>query len=41
MALSSELVGALRAASTDYELRGAVSPVTMNRMRQLLATLDA
>ncbi|MDN2675659.1 hypothetical protein [Janthinobacterium sp. SUN033] len=41
MALSSELAGALRAASTDYELRGAVSPETMNRMRQLLATVDA
>lgn len=41
MALSSELAGALRTASTDYELRGAVSPETMNRMRQLLATLDA
>lgn len=41
MALSSDLAGALRAASTDYELRGAVSPETMNRMRQLLAAVDA
>lgn len=41
MALSSDLAGALRAASMDYELRGAVSPETMNRMRQLLAAVDA
>ena len=41
MALSSELAGALRAASTDYELHGAVSPETMHRMRQLLAAVDA
>lgn len=41
MALSGELVGALRAASSDYETSGAVSPDTMNRMRQLLGEVDA
>ena len=41
MALSGELVGALCAASTDYETSGAVSPDTMNRMRQLLGEVDA
>ena len=41
MALSGELVGALRAASTDYETSGAVSHDTMNRMRQLLGEVDA
>ncbi|MGK5069222.1 hypothetical protein [Janthinobacterium sp. RT4P48] len=41
MALSGELVGALRAASSDYETSGAVSPDTMNRMRQLLDEVDA
>lgn len=41
MALSGELVGALRAASTDYETSGAVSPDTMNRMRQVLGEVDA
>lgn len=41
MALSGELVGALRAASADYETSGAVSPDTMNRMRQLLGEVDA
>lgn len=41
MALSGELVGALRAASSDYETSGAVSPDTMSRMRQLLGEVDA
>lgn len=41
MALSGDLVGALRAASTDYELNGAVSAETMHRMRQLLGEVDA
>lgn len=41
MAVSGELTGALRAASADYELFGAVLPETMNRMRQLLAAVDA
>lgn len=41
MALSGDLVSALRAASADYESSGAVSPDTMNRMRQLLGEVDA
>ena len=41
MALSGELTSALRAASRDYESSGAVSPETMNRMRQLLGEVDA
>lgn len=41
MALSGDLVGALRAASADYELSGAVSADTMHRMRQLLGEVDA
>lgn len=41
MALSGELTSALRAASLDYESSGAVSPDTMNRMRQLLGEVDA
>ena len=41
MALSGDLVGALRAASADYEAVGAVSPDTMHRMRQLLGEVDA
>ena len=41
MALAGDLVGALRAASADYEASGAVSPDTMNRMRQLLGEVDA
>ena len=41
MALSGDLVGALRAASADYELSGAVSTDTMHRMRLLLGEVDA
>ena len=41
MALSSDMTSALRAASADYEMRGAVSPETMHRMRQLLGEVDA
>ncbi|MDX8121595.1 hypothetical protein SKZ59_07430 [Janthinobacterium sp. GMG2] len=40
MALSSEMAGALRAASADYELSGEVLPETMNRMRLVLSAVD-
>lgn len=36
MAYAPELTGAIRAASMDYELTGAVTPETISLMRRLL-----
>lgn len=41
MAYSSEMVGAMRTASLDYELHGAVSPETISLMRRLLDDIGA
>lgn len=41
MAYASEMTGALRTASLDYELTGAVSPETISLMRRLLDDIAA
>lgn len=41
MAYASELTGAVRTASMDYELTGAVSPETISLMRRLLDDIGA
>lgn len=41
MAYASELTGAIRAASMDYELTGAVMPETISLMRRLLDDIGA
>lgn len=41
MAYASELTGAIRAASMDYELTGAVTPETISLMRRLLDDIGA
>jgi hypothetical protein len=41
MAYAPELTGAIRAASMDYELTGAVTPETISLMRRLLDDIAA
>lgn len=41
MAYAPELTGAIRAASMDYELTGAVTPETISLMRRLLDDIGA
>lgn len=41
MAYASEITGALRTASLDYELTGVVSPETISLMRRLLDDIAA
>ena len=41
MAYASELTGAVRTASMDYELTGAVTPETISLMRRLLDDVAA
>ncbi len=41
MAYASELTGAVRTASMDYELTGVVSPETISLMRRLLDDVAA
>ncbi|MGK5080493.1 hypothetical protein [Janthinobacterium sp. HLX7-2] len=41
MAYASELTGAVRTASMDYERTGAVSPETVSLMRRLLDDIGA
>ena len=41
MAYASELTGAVRTASMDYELTGAVTPETISLMRRLLDDIAA